>query len=116
VFLLVPAAPASAHPLGNFSVNQYLGLTLHPDRVDATAAVDFAEIPTLQDRPAVDTSGDGTVSDDERSSYAARPVVSSRRPSPRPSAVRAFPSRSRLRPLCTLPVPAGWRCPGSAAH
>jgi ABC-type nickel/cobalt efflux system permease component RcnA len=70
-FMLVPAAPASAHPLGNFSVNQYLGLTLHPDRVDATAAVDFAEIPTLQDRPAVDTSGDGTISDTERSSYAA---------------------------------------------
>ncbi|BCB81862.1 hypothetical protein Pflav_082720 [Phytohabitans flavus] len=46
--LLMPAAPASAHPLGNFSVNQYTGLTLHPDRIDATAVVDFAEIPTLQ--------------------------------------------------------------------
>ncbi|MDQ7907870.1 hypothetical protein RB614_25430 [Phytohabitans sp. ZYX-F-186] len=46
--LLMPAAPASAHPLGNFSVNQYTGLTLHPDRIDATAIVDFAEIPTLQ--------------------------------------------------------------------
>jgi ABC-type nickel/cobalt efflux system permease component RcnA len=47
-FLLMPAAPASAHPLGDFSVNQYVGLTLHPDRIDATAVVDFAEIPTLQ--------------------------------------------------------------------
>lgn len=47
-FLLLPAAPAGAHPLGNFSVNQYTGLTLHPDRIDATAVVDFAEIPTLQ--------------------------------------------------------------------
>ncbi|MGN9910554.1 hypothetical protein ACTMTJ_23650 [Phytohabitans sp. LJ34] len=47
-FLLLPAAPASAHPLGNFSVNQYTGLTMHPDRIDATAVVDFAEIPTLQ--------------------------------------------------------------------
>ncbi|MFC0532305.1 urease accessory protein UreH domain-containing protein [Phytohabitans kaempferiae] len=46
--LLMPAAPASAHPLGNFSVNQYVGLTLRPDRIDATAVVDFAEIPTLQ--------------------------------------------------------------------
>src|SRR3954447_817881 len=52
-----PASPAGAHPLGNFSVNQYAGLTLHPDRVDVTAVVDFAEIPTLQDKPAVD--GDG---------------------------------------------------------
>jgi len=49
-FLLLPAAPASAHPLGNFSVNQYTGLTLHPDRIDATAVVDFAEIPTLQQK------------------------------------------------------------------
>lgn len=47
-FPLLPAAPASAHPLGNFSVNQYTGLVLRPDRVEATAIVDYAEIPTLQ--------------------------------------------------------------------
>src|SRR3954465_3667506 len=52
-----PASPASAHPLGNFSVNQYAGLTVHPDRVDVAAVVDFAEIPTLQDRPAADAAG-----------------------------------------------------------
>src|SRR6185312_15105959 len=52
-----PASPASAHPLGNFSVNQYAGLTVHPDRVDVTAVVDFAEIPTLQDKPAVEAAG-----------------------------------------------------------
>src|SRR3954466_10704580 len=52
-----PASPASAHPLGNFSVNQYAGLTVRPDRVDVTAVVDFAEIPTLQDRPAADAAG-----------------------------------------------------------
>ena len=34
-FLALPAGPAAAHPLGNFSVNRYAGLTLHPDRVDA---------------------------------------------------------------------------------
>ena len=36
--LLVPARPASAHPLGNFTVNQYEGLTLYPDRVEVIAA------------------------------------------------------------------------------
>ncbi|MEU4562399.1 hypothetical protein AB0F72_28800 [Actinoplanes sp. NPDC023936] len=45
-----PAAPASAHPLGNFSVNQYAGLTLRPDRVEAAVVIDAAEIPTLQDK------------------------------------------------------------------
>ncbi len=69
--VLVPAAPASAHPLGNFSVNQYVGLRLHADRVEAVAVVDIAEIPTLQVRSGVDGNGDGTASDGERSAYAA---------------------------------------------
>jgi len=51
-FAALPAGPASAHPLGNFSVNTYAGLTLHPDRVDATVVADIAELPTLQDPPA----------------------------------------------------------------
>jgi nickel/cobalt exporter len=65
-----PASPAAAHPRGNFSVNQYAGLTLHPDRVDVTAVVDVAEIPTLQDRARADTDGDGTLSEAERAGYA----------------------------------------------
>ena len=44
--LALPAQPASAHPLGNFTVNQYEGLTLRPDRVDVSAVVDAAELPT----------------------------------------------------------------------
>ena len=66
----VPAAAASAHPLGNFSVNHYDGLQLRPDRIDDLAIVDTAEIPTLQDQPAVDTDGNGTVSDSERHAHA----------------------------------------------
>jgi len=65
-----PAQPAQAHPLGNFSVNQYAGLTLRPDRIDVTAVADFAEIPTLQEKPAVDTDGDGTLSATERATHA----------------------------------------------
>lgn len=48
--LAIPSAPASAHPAGSLSVNQYVGLTLRPDRIEATAIVDFAEIPTLQNK------------------------------------------------------------------
>ncbi|WP_434445869.1 nickel/cobalt transporter [Lentzea sp. E54] len=40
---------AFGHPLGNFSVNHYHGLHLHPDRVDLRSVVDVAEIPTLQE-------------------------------------------------------------------
>jgi ABC-type nickel/cobalt efflux system permease component RcnA len=63
--LLIPAAPAEAHPMGNFSINQYAGLTLHPDRIDVLALVDIAEIPTLQEKPLVDTDGNGTLSEAE---------------------------------------------------
>jgi len=68
-----PAHPAAvAHPLGNFTVNQAIGLNLHPDRVAATAIVDLAELPTLQERAAVDANGDGRVSAAEATAYNAR--------------------------------------------
>jgi nickel/cobalt transporter (NicO) family protein len=63
---------ALVHPMGNFSINQYVGLTVAPHQVSAVAIVDSAEIPTLQDRPAVDIDGNGTVSDAERAAHAAR--------------------------------------------
>ena len=66
----LPANPASAHPLGNFSVNHYDGLRLFPDRVENLAIVDSAEIPTLQDRPTLDTDGNGDVSTAEQRSHA----------------------------------------------
>ncbi|WP_129286520.1 high frequency lysogenization protein HflD [Streptomyces sp. GZWMJZ-114] len=66
------AAPAAeAHPLGNFSVNEYTGLTLRPDRVDALRVTDTAEIPTLQAAPSLDTDGDGTADAGERAAWAA---------------------------------------------
>src|SRR5215813_2454783 len=72
IVLALPARPASAqpaHPLGNFSVNQAIGLDLYSDRVDVTAIVDLAELPTLQERSAVDANGDGTVSAAEAVAY-----------------------------------------------
>ncbi|WP_432973135.1 nickel/cobalt transporter [Dactylosporangium sp. CA-233914] len=54
VLVLSPAA-ASAHPLGNFSVNQLTALTFTPSRVGAAVTVDFAELPTLQ-QPSLDAA------------------------------------------------------------
>jgi nickel/cobalt exporter len=68
--MLGSAKPASAHPLGNFSVNQLAALDLEPDRIDVTVAVDLAELPTLQERPTVDSDGSGGISDAERAAYA----------------------------------------------
>jgi nickel/cobalt transporter (NicO) family protein len=57
VVLALPAQSASAHPLGNFSVNQAVALDLYPNRVGVAAVVDLAELPTLQERAAVAAEG-----------------------------------------------------------
>jgi nickel/cobalt exporter len=51
------ARPASAHPLGNFSVNQLASLDLRTDRIDVAVTIDLAELPTLQEQPTVDRDG-----------------------------------------------------------
>ena len=70
--VLLPVGTASAHPLGNFTVNTYIGLRVQPDRVVIDMVVDMAEIPTVQARRAIDGNGDGEVGDAEGSAYAAR--------------------------------------------
>lgn len=45
---LSTAGPAAAHPLGNFTVNQYSGLVVRARSVDIHLVLDMAEIPTLQ--------------------------------------------------------------------
>ena len=47
VALLAPGT-ASAHPLGNFTVNRYAGIELAGDSVYVHYALDVAEIPTYQ--------------------------------------------------------------------
>ncbi|MDQ1015694.1 nickel/cobalt transporter [Streptomyces afghaniensis] len=71
LFCLSPAPTAQAHPLGNFSVNHYDGLRLSHDRIEDTAVVDSAEIPTAQDEEATDTDRDGTISPAEATDRAA---------------------------------------------
>jgi nickel/cobalt exporter len=50
---LLPAA-ASAHPLGNFSVNHLNRVSVSADRVDVRYILDEAEIPTFQQRGTPD--------------------------------------------------------------
>ena len=46
-----PAAVASAHPLGNFTVNRFARVEVAGDRLYVRYVVDMAEIPTLQRVP-----------------------------------------------------------------
>ncbi|HEX6359060.1 High-affinity nickel-transporter [Actinophytocola sp.] len=75
-FLAAPSA-AAAHPLGNFTVNHFNGLTLYPDRIDLHAVIDLAEIPTVQERPAVDgdVSAAGAYADRQCGQFADATTV-----------------------------------------
>ncbi|MCA1646257.1 MAG: sulfite exporter TauE/SafE family protein [Chloroflexi bacterium] len=55
-FLLVWVLPtmASAHPLGNFTVNHYARVEPAGDRVHIVYVLDMAEIPTFQEKPRID--------------------------------------------------------------
>ncbi|MEV7388940.1 sulfite exporter TauE/SafE family protein [Streptomyces sp. NPDC091215] len=48
---LLPAAAASAHPLGNFTVNKYDGLVAAPGQLRVDHFEDLAEIPATQAKP-----------------------------------------------------------------
>ncbi|MEU2117974.1 sulfite exporter TauE/SafE family protein [Streptomyces sp. NPDC016459] len=63
---------ASAHPLGNFTVNHHTGLVLHPDRVDVRLVIDRAEIAAMQELPAIDSDRDGKIATQESAAYARK--------------------------------------------
>lgn len=56
------AATASAHPLGNFTINHYAGVVVAAGEIRLDVVLDEAEIPTFQERQRIDTNGDGVVS------------------------------------------------------
>ncbi|GAA2269343.1 hypothetical protein GCM10010415_39260 [Streptomyces atrovirens] len=54
---LVPVGPASAHPLGNFTVNRYDGLVAAPGELRVHHVEDLAEIPATQAGPDIERLG-----------------------------------------------------------
>ena len=68
LWLGVPGV-AQAHPLGNFTVNHYAHVELFPDRVELTAVVDRAEIPTAQALQTI--APDGSPSPEQLAAAAA---------------------------------------------
>ena len=69
-FVMMVAQPASAHPLGNFTINRFAALELSVERVTIRYALDMAEIPTFQERDRLDPNGDGRTTPDELDAYA----------------------------------------------
>ncbi|HEY7270748.1 MAG TPA: hypothetical protein VH951_13065, partial [Dehalococcoidia bacterium] len=67
-----PHSSASAHPLGNFTVNRYSRIELSAAGVHVRYVIDMAEIPAFQEVQAIDLDRDGRVSDAESAAYLGR--------------------------------------------
>ncbi|MEO7716565.1 MAG: sulfite exporter TauE/SafE family protein [Capsulimonas sp.] len=65
----VLTTPAGAHPMGNFSISHYSRITVADAGMQIFYVLDMAEIPTVAERAAMDTSGDGKISATEQSAY-----------------------------------------------
>lgn len=69
--ILIASAASFAHPLGNFSINQFARIEAGSSRILIRQVLDMAEIPTVAERRAIDTDGDGDCTAAELASYAA---------------------------------------------
>ncbi|PKT68830.1 nickel transporter [Streptomyces populi] len=93
--VLVPSGPASAHPLGNFTVNRYDGLVAAPGQLRVDHVEDLAEIPATQAGPDIKRLGlDGWARQRcEAAAHGSEVTVDGRAVT-----LRAGASTARLRP------------------
>lgn len=72
IALLFLTTSATAHPLGNFSVNQYSRLEVEKSNIKIRQVLDMAEIPTFQLQSEIDTDKNGAMSENELNEYAEK--------------------------------------------
>lgn len=68
-FILVLNVFAIAHPLGNFSVNNFTRIEVENSRVRLNCVLDLAEIPTFQETQKIDLDKNGTLEQAELKNY-----------------------------------------------
>ena len=71
-FILAFASIIAAHPLGNFTVNQFSRLEVEKSQIKIFQVLDLAEIPTFQASSEIDTNKDTRLSPEELNAYAAK--------------------------------------------
>lgn len=69
IALFALAGSVAAHPLGNFSVNQFTRIEIDKGEIRLRQAFDMAEIPTFQESSLIDTDKNGILSDPELRAY-----------------------------------------------
>lgn len=72
IAILLLTGSAFAHPLGNFSVNQYSRLEIEKSQIKIRQVLDMAEIPTFQLQSEIDTDKNGEMSETELNAYAEK--------------------------------------------
>ncbi|MFG2476917.1 sulfite exporter TauE/SafE family protein [Streptomyces fagopyri] len=93
--VLVPGGAASAHPLGNFTVNRYDGLVAAPGQLRVDHVEDLAEIPATQAKPDIEKLG---LTDWARQRCETAAHGSAARVDGRTVPLAVAASRARLRP------------------
>jgi len=72
IFVFVFAGSAAAHPLGNFSINQFSQIEVEKSQIKLHSVLDIAEIPTFQESQTIDADKDGALSEEELNAYAEK--------------------------------------------
>ncbi len=72
ITLLFAAISANAHPLGNFTINQYSRLEVEKSQIKIRQILDIAEIPAFQLKNEIDVDKNGEFSDTELNAYAEK--------------------------------------------
>ncbi len=67
--VLIPIS-ALGHPLGNFTINHHLAVSIAESRLEAEYIVDMAEIPAFKEISALDVNGEGLASESELGAYS----------------------------------------------
>ncbi len=71
-FLAAATLSAFAHPLGNFTINNFSKIEVEKDRVRLRCVLDMAEIPTFQESQKIDADKNGTLSQAELDAHLAQ--------------------------------------------
>jgi nickel/cobalt transporter (NicO) family protein len=72
IFIVFLAISTFAHPLGNFSVNQFSQLDVSKNQIKLLQVLDLAEIPTFQLKDEIDQDKNGVFSSEEINAYAEK--------------------------------------------
>ena len=72
ILLAAFAVSLSAHPLGNFSVNQFSRVEVESSQIKVRSILDLAEIPSFQLKGEIDTDKDGVYSQSELDVYVSK--------------------------------------------